>query len=95
MFIVYASTDPSETLVAWYKTLAAPDYRYNIQDHGTTVEITAFSKHHKDRTGNVTLTSALPTDIIRAYTSDASNTIALAPTPPGTKTYIAVAIGDG
>lgn len=94
-FVVYASTDPLDILVAWYKTLAAVGYRYNIQERGATVEITLFSKRHKNRTGNVTLTGDLPTDIIHAYTSDASNPIPLAPTPPGTKTYIAVAVGDG
>ena len=92
VFIVYASTDALDTLLARYRTLAASDYRYSIQDHGATVELTAFSKRHKNRSGIVTFTTELPTDMIRVYTS-ASTT--LAPPPTGTKTYIAVAMGEG
>ncbi len=94
-FIVYASTDPRITLIAWYQTLAAPHYRYDVQDHGDTIEFSAFPKNSTTRHVNVTLTSDLPTDVIRVYTSASTNTTPLAPAPTGTKTYIAVVVGDG
>ena len=94
-FVVYASTDPSETVVVWYKTLVAADYNFDIQDHGNTTEITAFPKDGTTRHANVTITSELPTDIIRAYTSASTKPTTLAPPPTGTKSYIAVVIGDG
>ena len=94
-FIVYASTDQRDSLVAWYRTLAASDYRYDIQNHGDTIEITAFAKNDASRHANVTLTSDLPSDIIRAYTSASTHTVPLATAPTGTKTYIAVVAGRG
>lgn len=68
-FVVYASTDPRDTLVSWYRNLTAADYRYDVQDKGNTVEITAFSKRDATLHANVTMSSDLPTNVINVYTS--------------------------
>ncbi len=95
-FVVYASTDPRDTLVTWYQNLAANDYRTDVQDHGDFIEIDAFSKHEKGLTATVQLSNDLPTDVIHAYiTGPTTKSTELAKAPPDTKTYIAVAIGRG
>lgn len=94
-FVVYASTDQRAILIAWYQTLAAADYHYDVQDHGDTVELTAFSKDDTTRHANVTLTRDLPTEVIRVYTSASTNTTPFATAPSGTETYVAVVVGHG
>ena len=94
-FIVYASRDPRDILIAWYQNRAAPSYRYGIQNRGDSIDITAFSKRDTMRHADVTLSSDLPADAIRAYRSATTNATALATAPADTRTYVTVVIGRG
>lgn len=54
------TTDPRDTLVAWYRNPAAADYRYDVHDTGDTIEITAFSKRDATRHAKVTCPATYP-----------------------------------